>query len=834
MVKQLSNECDETTLQTGILTKEIDEMDNKKCIMGVDNHLYPHISRCLERARSIKIIVSFIMESGVRLLENDFKGLLNKGKNIEILTGNYLNITQPSALYLLKDILGNNADIRFYSDKSRSFHPKAYIFQYDDGDGDIFIGSSNMSKSALTTGLEWNYRISKRDNEDEFKIYLDEFENLFKNQSIIVNEEELRRYSQQWIRPKLYKQANIDDSDKDNSENQGVTQLFQPKGAQIEALYMLNNLREEGLEKALVVAATGIGKTYLAAFDSMKFARILFVAHREEILKQAERTFKTIRPKDSTGFFIGDNRNTEANIIFASVQTIGKQEYLNESNFSRQSFDYVIIDEAHHSVSKNYRNIIDYFKPKFILGLTATPDRLDNKDVYALFDYNVAYDVDLKSAINKGWLVPFRYYGIYDDSIDYKDVEYKNGKYNEKQLQKALSIGKRAELIFKHYNKFDSRQALGFCVNKEHAEFMAEYFNANDIKACAVYSGELGNNAMDRNEALRLLREGKIKIIFSVDMFNEGLDIKSIDMVLFLRPTESPTVFLQQLGRGLRQDGEKEYLNVLDFIGNYKKANLIPFLLKGSRRELNHNTGNHGVSNKNDFPEDCLIDFDIKLIDIFEQMSKSKVKIEEIINNEFKRVMNELGKVPSRVEMLTYMDEEIYRNMKSKSKVNFFKDYISYLQGNNLLSKEEICLVGTFAHEFINMIENTSMSKTYKMPVLLAFYNNGDIKMKIDDDDIYESFKEFYNNGSNGIDMARDKSTKNYREWDKDNYVKLARKNPVKFLTNTHNEFFMIDEDNNINLNEQLREFINNIEFKMHFKDAIDFRTKEFYKSRNI
>lgn len=834
MVKQLSNECDETTLQTGILTKEIDETDNKKCIMGVENHLYPHISRCLECARSIKIIVSFIMESGVRLLENDFKCLLNKGKNIEILTGNYLNITQPSALYLLKDILGNNADIRFYSDKSRSFHPKAYIFQYDDGDGDIFIGSSNMSKSALTTGLEWNYRISKRENEDEFKIYLDEFDNLFKNQSIIVNEDELKRYSQQWVRPKLYKQANKDNSDKEISENQGVTQLFQPKGAQIEALYMLNNLREEGLDKALVVAATGIGKTYLAAFDSMKFGRILFVAHREEILKQAERTFKTIRPKDSTGFFIGDDRNTEANIIFASVQTIGKQEYLNESNFSRQSFDYIIIDEAHHSVSKNYRNIIDYFKPKFILGLTATPDRLDNKDVYALFDYNVAYDVDLKSSINKGWLVPFRYYGIYDDSIDYKGVEYKNGKYNEKQLQKALSIGKRAELIFKHYNKFDSRQALGFCVNKEHAEFMAEYFNANGIKACAVYSGELGNNAMYRNEALRLLREGNIKIIFSVDMFNEGLDIKSIDMVLFLRPTESPTVFLQQLGRGLRQDGEKEYLNVLDFIGNYKKANLIPFLLKGSRAELNHNTGNHGVPNKSDFPEDCLIDFDIKLIDIFEQMSKSKAKIEEIINNEFKRVMNELGKVPSRVEMLTYMDEEIYRNMKSKSKVNFFKDYIAYLQGNNLLSKDELHLVNTFAHEFINMIENTNMSKTYKMPVLLAFYNNGDIKMTINNDDIYESFREFYNNGSNGIDLARDKSTKNYRAWDKDNYVKLARKNPVKFLTITHKEFFMIDEDNNINLNEQLREFINNIEFKMHFKDAIDFRTKEFYKSRNI
>ena len=835
---------------------------NINCITGHNDHLYKHIQQSIHTATSIDIIVSFLMESGVKLIQKDLEEIKDKNIPIRILTGNYLNITQPSALYLLKDILGDKVDLRFYNDTKRSFHAKAYIFEKDN-EGEIFIGSSNLSRSAWTSGIEWNYRIDKKINSEDFKYFKTMFEDLFLNHSIIVNDEELERYSKTWKRPKIY--SNINNKREDinyvyeENINSNITSMFEPRGAQIEALYELKKTRLDGNDKALVVAATGIGKTYLAAFDSREFNRVLFVAHREEILKQAYESFANVRidkwisviadeeklvadkeelleykVNDKTaqeyeynmGFFMNSTKDTKKDIIFASVQSLGKEKYLNERYFDKDYFDYIVVDEFHHAVSKNYQNIINYFNPKFMLGLTATPDRLDNKDVFSICDYNTVYEATLKTAIDKGWLVPFRYYGIYDESVNYDKVEYKNGKYNEKELEKALSINNRAELILKHYKKYKSTRALGFCTSKSHAEFMAKYFNENGVPSCAVYSSSEGEYNEERSIALKKLRDEDINVIFSVDMFNEGLDIKSIDMVMFLRPTESPTVFLQQLGRGLRKDKNKKYLNVLDFIGNFKKANLVPYLLKGESkiRESNITT----IPSEEDYPEDCFIDFDFRLIDIFEKINKANQKIEDKIIEEYYRIKEYLGHTPLRTEMFTYMDEDLYNNIKKKSKLNIFRDYISFLVKIN---ESEDTLKDTLGHEFIKFIETTSMSKTYKLPVLLAFYNNGNMKLKINDEDLYKSFKEFYSNGSNGVDMLKDKSTFKFKTWDKKEYVKLARKNPVHFLCKSSSEFFYLDGDY-ICLNKELEKFFNNEEFINSVKDAIDFRTKEYYKNR--
>ena len=802
------------------------------------------------------------MESGVKLIQKDLEEIKDKNMPIRILTGNYLNITQPSALYLLKDILGDKVDLRFYNDTKRSFHAKAYIFEKDN-EGEIFIGSSNLSRSAWTSGIEWNYRIDKKTNFEDFNYFKTMFEDLFLNHSIIVNDEELERYSKTWKRPKIY--SNINNKKEDinyvyeENRNSNITSMFEPRGAQIEALYELKKTRLDGNDKALVVAATGIGKTYLAAFDSREFNRVLFVAHREEILKQAYESFANVRTdkwlyviKDeeklvadkeeileykvnnkttqayeyNMGFFKNSTKETKKDIIFASVQSLGKEKYLNERYFDKDYFDYIVVDEFHHAVSKNYQNIINYFNPKFMLGLTATPDRLDNKDVFSICDYNTVYEATLKTAIDKGWLVPFRYYGIYDESVNYDKVEYKNGKYNEKELEKALSINNRAELILKHYKKYKSTRALGFCTSKSHAEFMAKYFNENGVPSCAVYSSNEGEYNEERSIALKKLRDEDINVIFSVDMFNEGLDIKSIDMVMFLRPTESPTVFLQQLGRGLRKDKNKKYLNVLDFIGNFKKANLVPYLLTGESKIRESNTTT--IPSEEDYPEDCFIDFDFRLIDIFDRIKKATQKIEDKIVEEFFRIKEYLGHTPSRTDMFTYMDEDLYINIKKKSKLNIFRDYISFLVKIN---EYEDTLKDTLGHEFIKFIETTSMSKTYKLPVLLAFYNNGNMKLKINDEDLYKSFKEFYSKGSNGVDMLKDKSTSKFKTWDKKEYVKLARKNPVHFLCKSSSEFFYLDGDY-ICLNKELEKFFNNEEFINSVKDAIDFRTKEYYKNR--
>ena len=802
-----------------------------KSITGYDDYLYYHMKESFKKAKKIDIIVSFLMESGVKLLEQDLIELKMKNIPIRILTGNYLNITQPSALYRLKDIFGDSADLRFFNEPNRSFHAKSYFFEYEDG-ADMYIGSSNLSKSAFTSGVEWNFKLDKLTHQVEYEQYHQVFEDLFYNHSIKITDAELDFYSKNWKKNKIYQttpfpNTNFTEVAADEAPSY-VTDLYLPRGAQIEALYHLKKTREEGFDKGLVVAATGIGKTYLAAFDSREYQRILFVAHREEILKQAEKSFKNVRPLSERGFFMGTQKDRTKDIIFASVQSLGKSDSL--KLFQPDYFDYIIIDEFHHAVAQNYQNIIQYFKPKFLLGLTATPERLDSKDVLAICDYNLVYEAPLKKAINQGWLVPFRYYAIFDETVNYETIDYRNGKYQTTQLEEALSIHKRADLIFSHYKKYRSTRAMGFCMSKHHAEFMADYFVKHGVSACAVYSGDEGVHNTAREKALSKLVKGEINVIFSVDMFNEGLDIASLDMVMMLRPTESPTIFLQQLGRGLRLYKDKHYLNVLDFIGNYKKANFSPYLITGASKSQ-FKKASDVIKEESLLPEDCIMDFDFRLIDLFEKMDRSSIKIEKLLVEEYERIKAELGHRPSRTELFTYMDETIYLNLKSKAKINPFKNYLNFLKNQNDLNDEEIAWLDTPAANFINMIEKTSMSKTYKLPTILAFIKNGRLELKINDDDLYESFNDFYSHGSNAVDLLRDKNSQTFKEWGKAEYVKLARKNPVHFLCQSESEFFSSDEQF-MYLTNSLAPYQENLLFIQHIKDAIELRKQEFYKNR--
>lgn len=781
-----------------------------------DNHDFLYeIRKSIENAESIDIIVSFLMESGVKEIINELKKSVAP---IRILTSSYLNITQPQALYLLKSELKDNLDLRFYNVKNKSFHPKAYIF-HSKNDSEIYIGSSNLSRGALTTSIEWNYHFTKSEKPNDFSYFQNTFENLF-NDGILISDEILRQYSKSWSKPKFIK-PQVTESNH---------QKFEPNPAQVEALYSLNQSREDGYDKALIVAATGIGKTYLAAFDAKNYDRILFIAHRLDIIKQAEKSFKNICPNRSTGFFYSSKKDTDKDMTFALVQTLGKSAYLNENYFKKDSFDYIVIDEFHHAASGNYKRILDYFTPKFMLGLTATPERLDNRDVFALCDYNNVYEIRLKEAINKGFLSPFRYYGIYDDTVDYDDISMRNGRYDEKDLEEKLMISRRADLVLNHYLKYNSNTAIGFCSSRNHAEFMAEFFSNHDIPAASVYSGEQGEYTQKSSDAIDKLKNNQLKILFTVDMFNEGVDIPSIDTVLFLRPTQSPTVFMQQLGRGLRKSENKRYLTVLDFIGNYKKANLVPFLLSGQ----NYDTKtllNESIL-EFEYPEDCFIDFDFKLVDLFKIQAKQKLKVKEKIVLEFNSVKEELGHRPSRYELFLKMDNYTYSAMIKNSKLNLFRDYLSFLFDNEALVDEEKTFINSIAHEFLKTLETTSMTKSYKMPIFLAFYNDGDIKMEITDDDVYMSMHEFYSNPSNGADMLKDNTSRNYKTWTSDDYVKLAYKNPIKFLNKTHGEFFIKKEGCALALNDDLKDYINLESFIRHFKDIIEYRTITYYKSR--
>ena len=789
-------------------------------------YLYYQLLNSLKRADSVDIVVSFLMESGVRMLLGELDNALKRGAKIRILTGNYLGITQPSALYLIKHKLGEQVDLRFYNEKNRSFHKKSYMFHYKDY-STIYIGSSNISKSALTSGIEWNYRFSSKTDSHNYEKFYNTFLDLFEHHSIVIDDDELKRYSKNWHRPAVSK--DLDRYDLQDDETTNNLALFEPRGAQIEALCALENTRAEGAGRALVQAATGVGKTYLAAFDSKDYERVLFVAHREEILKQAAQSFKNVRNSDDYGFFDGESKCTDKSMIFASVATLGRSEYLNNKYFASDYFNYIVIDEFHHAVNDQYQRIVNYFKPQFLLGLTATPERMDGRNIYEICDYNVPYEISLKEAINKGMLVPFHYYGIFDDT-DYSKLHIVRGRYDEKELNETY-IGNvhRYELIYKYYCKYGSRQALGFCCSKEHAREMAREFSSRGIPSVAVFSDASGEYTEKRNVAIQKLKNGEIRAIFSVDMFNEGVDITSVDMVMFLRPTESPIVFLQQLGRGLRKCRGKEFLTVLDFIGNYEKAGRVRFLLEG--KSDMYREGCH-LSDTLRFPDDCMVDFDLKLIDLFAEMDRKHLKLKDQVINEYFRVKDLLGKRPTRLDLFTYMDNNIYETAITHSKDNPFKRYLEFLNDLGELSQIEVEFYKGIGREFISLLENTNMSKVYKMPVLMAFYNNSDVLMEVSEKQLLSSWKEFFSTGTNWKDLDKNMTLQKYKDISDKDHLKKILAMPVHFLLESGKGFFVKNDDVTLGLREELRPLIDNPVMIRQMKDVIDYRTMDYYQRR--
>lgn len=790
-------------------------------------YLYYQLVNSMKRADRIDIIVSFLMESGVKMLLKDLDQAMKRGAKIRILTGNYLGITQPSALYLIKHELGENVDLRFYSEKGRSFHPKSYIFHYVDH-SDIYIGSSNISKSALTSGIEWNYRFSSCKDPENYEKFYQTFEDLFENHSIVVDDEELKKYSKSWHRPATFKDLDRYDQNEE-SEDTKVRLLFEPRGAQIEALCALENSRAEGATKGIVQAATGVGKTYLAAFDSKNYQKVLFVAHREEILKQAAVSFKNVRNSDDYGFFYGGEKTWDKSVIFASVATLGRPEYLTAKYFVPDYFDYIVIDEFHHAVNDQYMRIVNYFKPQFLLGLTATPERMDGRNIYEICDYNVPYEISLTEAINKGMLVPFRYYGIYDET-DYSGIHPVHGHYEEKDLN-GIYVGNahRYDLIYKYYEKYGSKRALGFCCSRVHAEEMAKEFCKRGIQAVAVYSNADGVYSEDRSTVIEKLKSGEIRVIFSVDMFNEGVDITAVDMVMFLRPTESPIVFFQQLGRGLRRSAGKEYLNVLDFIGNYEKAGNVRKFLTGKAYSTDRM---HEFSEKEELPDDCIVDFDMRLIDLFAEMDKKHLKIKEQITKEYFRIKENLGHRPSRMDLFTYMDDDIYQFTISHPKDNVFKDYLGFLRETGEINEAENFLVDGIAKEFLNVLETTNMTKVYKMPVLMAFYNNGDMRLNVTDEQLLVSWKAFFDQNGNWKDLDKNMSYEKYKSISNKAHLKKILTMPVHFLQESGKGFFVKRDGFAISLKSELERYIGNPTFVEQVKDIVEYRAMDYYQRR--
>lgn len=454
---------------------------------------------------------------------------------------------------------------------------------------------------------------------------------------------------------------------------------------------------------------------------------------------------------------------------------------------------------------------------------------MDGRNIYEICDYNVPYEISLKEAINKGMLVPFHYYGIFDDT-DYSKLHIVKGRYDEKDLNE-IYIGNvyRHELIYKYYCKYGSKQALGFCCSKEHAREMAKEFSLRGIPSIAVFSDVGGEYTEKRNVAIQKLKQGEIRVIFSVDMFNEGVDITSVDMVMFLRPTDSPIVFLQQLGRGLRKCKGKEFLNVLDFIGNYEKAGRVRFLLT---EKTNHQAGANHPSDVSVFPDDCFVDFDMKLIDLFAEMDRKHLKLKHQIINEYFRVKELLGKRPTRMDLFTYMDDGIYETAIAHSKDNPFKRYLEFLKELDELNIEEKNFYKGIGREFISLLENTSMSKVYKMPVLMAFYNHSNVLMEVSEKQLLSSWKEFFSTGTNWKDLDKNMTFQKYKDISDKAHLKKIQTMPVHFLLESGKGFFVKKDGAVLGLREELSSLVGNTVMVEQMKDVLDYRTMDYYQRR--
>jgi superfamily II DNA or RNA helicase/HKD family nuclease/diadenosine tetraphosphate (Ap4A) HIT family hydrolase len=767
-------------------------------ICGGDDPLLPHLLAHLDSCERVDMAVAFILESGIDLLEEHLKDLLDRGSRIRLLTGDYLGITDPQALSRLLDLQQGTIgqfELRVFESGGVSFHPKAYLFYFVDprSSGIAYVGSSNLSAQALEEGIEWNYRVIPANSRKGFQSVVDAFERLFHHKRTKpIDIGWIQRYQRLRKPPSIQAYTEII---ADETQQGWGTQLTSEAPAEIlpeetkappephyiqrEALGALERTRAEGNQAGLVVLATGLGKTWLAAFDSVHFgaARVLFVAHREEILRQALRTFRRIRPLASLGLYSGTEKLPDADVLFASIQTLGRIEHLR--SFSPQAFDYIVVDEFHHASARSYRKLIDYFQPKFLLGLTATPERADGGDLLALCGENLVYRCDLLEGIRNGLLCPFRYFGV-PDEVDYSNIPWRSGRFNEESLTRAVATKRRALNALEQYKARAGQRTIGFCCSQIHADFMASFFSEQGVRAAAVHSGP---QTAPRASTLKRLSEGEIDVVFAVDMFNEGVDLPNVDTVMMLRPTESRVLWLQQFGRGLRVCEGKDHLRVIDYIGNHRTFILKPQALLG----LGHSDYELSMAleaiqeGKFDLPPGCEATYELEAINILRALLRPP-KPDDALRVWYEEFRESHGERPTAVETF----HEGYNPRSTRMTYGSWLGFLAAM--GDLQENEQRVLEHSQAVEFLKILEITAMTKSFKLLTLMAMLNEDQLPGQIEIDRLVEGFSQLVQRSAKlkatvGVDLQNPGALRQYLE-----------KNPIDAWTGgkgtKHKQFF--------------------------------------------
>ena len=687
-------------------------------VTTLDGRMKLELLRCLIRddLDRIDLLVSFVMRSGLDLIASHLDEALARGARVRLLTTDYLGITDPSALGFFLDRLelapvsdDPQLQVRVFSDPSTSFHPKAYIFsRAGDGTGVAFVGSSNLSRSALERGVEWNIETRS------ISSLIGEFDRLWADGRA-------RPLDRPWLAD--YRQRQLDRiapaHDPEAFAEESPEPAPSPTPVQDEALDALAATRAAGFMAGLVVMATGLGKTWLAAFDCTRpqFRRVLFVAHREEILSQARDVFRRIRPTESFGYFTGKERSLQGDVVFASVQSLAG----NLDQFDPEAFDYIVVDEFHHADAPTYRRTIAHFRPTFLLGLTATPERTDRADLLALCADNLVYECGLVEGVTRELLSPFGYRAI-RDVADYAEIPWRSGRFDPTELSKRLETTARAQQVLDEWRSagVSPKRALGFCCSISHATFMAQFFADHGVAAVAVHSGA---GSGPRSESLDRVSSGELEVIFTVDLFNEGVDVPAIDTVLLLRPTESPVVFLQQIGRGLRRHPGKEHLMVLDLVGNHRsfllKARLLAELA-GKPNATNRQAIDHIAGADVDLPAGCSIVVDTDVVALFEELLRrggARQKAHEVVAD---WADAHGGRRPTALELSILLGGTLPTTRKTGG-------WFGLLGAAGLLTPQE-SEAFTFGRSFLSELEFGSYTKSFKLTTVLAMLNAGRLR----------------------------------------------------------------------------------------------------------
>lgn len=647
----------------------------------------------LQVCESFFFSVAFITESGLATLKAILHDLHLKGVQGKILTSTFLEFNKPKVFEELLKL--PNVEVRLTSLKG--FHAKGYIFEHSHTYS-MIVGSSNLTANALKVNYEWNIRLTSNENGDLIRHFMHQFEDVW-DEASPLSKEWISAYKLRYVetieRQKIVTAIEPEERATYVTNPIETAIQIQPNKMQERALANLDVMRKQH-ERALVVSATGTGKTYLSAFDVRAAApeRMLFIVHREQILKQAKADFKRVlgAHDDQFGFLTGSQKDTDAKYVFATIQTLSKTNILN--GLSKDHFDYIIVDEVHRAGAESYRKVIDYFTPDFLLGMTATPERTDNWNIFELFHYNVAYEIRLQEALEEDLLSTFHYFGVTDIELG---GQLLNEDISFNDLVSDLRINHILEKINYYGYAGDRVRGLIFCSRTEEARELSRQLNMRGYQTKAL----TGSDPMDlRLSTVDELERGKLDYIITVDIFNEGIDIPSINQVVMLRQTQSSIIFIQQLGRGLRKHPTKDYVTIIDFIGNYKNNYLIPMALSGDS-SLNKDTIRRSVSDTSYIKGASTVLFEqIAKEQIYKSINSARIDHFKNLKEFYLNLENRLGRIPDLYDFIEH------NSVDPQTLLEHFAHYDAFLAKVNgtpsLLSEQEQGMLSFISQELLN------------------------------------------------------------------------------------------------------------------------------------